>query len=352
VFFPDGRRLAAAAARMGSRGTLVVWDARPAGDPPLPAPDVAWHKARLAVVTGQDEVNFGRRVKDVFAMRHHLGRLVALEPNLRDWAWSLLALDQEAGDFRAAAARLEVILRRWPNDAPMWYDLGNARRELGDDRGAEAAFRKCVALDAAMPEAHCNLGLLLARQGRFAEAVKSLARGHELGLARQKTGKRWDYPSAAWLARYRRLGDLAARYAGQKEPADVPQADRADLVEALTLVGRPLAAVQLAAAKAEASPGPVVVGAALRCGEGIGDAAALTPAERSAWRAKALGWLQLDLERFRSADPSRRPGFCGAMLAHPLLQIARGDRAAAWPAAQREAWQKFWAEVKAGAEGH
>src|SRR5262249_33733001 len=154
--------------------------------PPLQSPDVDWHKAQLAVASGQSEVFIGRAVKDRFAMRYHLERLVALEANQREWPRSLLALDQDAGDYRAAAARLEAILGRWPDDATMWYDLGNARRELNDDAGAEAAFRKCLALDETMAEAHCNLGLLLVRQGRFEEAVKCLSRGHELGVARQK----------------------------------------------------------------------------------------------------------------------------------------------------------------------
>jgi WD40 repeat protein/tetratricopeptide (TPR) repeat protein len=352
AFFAGGRRLAVCITARVTGTTLVVWDGRPASDPPnLPSPDATWHKARLAVATGQADGPFGPAVKDRFAMRRHLERLAVLEPDQRQWPLSLLALDQEAGDFRAAAARLEKVLRRWPNDASLWYNLGNTRRRVDDDAGAEAAFRKCLSLDDALPEAHCNLGLLLARQGRFEEAVKSLARGHELGLARQKAGKRWGYPSAAWLAHYRRLGDLAARYAARKEFADVPEADRAALVEALTLVGRPLAAAQVASAKAESSPGPVVIGAALRCAEGIGDAAGLTAAERSAWRARALAWLRLDLEHFRRSDPSRWRGQCAAMLSHPLLRIAQGDRTATWPATERDAWQRFWAEVKAGAAG-
>jgi Flp pilus assembly protein TadD len=91
------------------------------------------------------------------------------QPNDIQWPRGLLALDQEAEDYRAAAARLDGIVRRWPGDATMWYDFGNARRELGDVAGAEAAFRKCIALDPGMPEAQCNLGLLLAREGRFAD---------------------------------------------------------------------------------------------------------------------------------------------------------------------------------------
>ncbi len=352
VFFPGGRRLAACVRGALMSGKVVVWDGRPASDPPpLPSPDAAWHKARLAVASGQGEMHFGPVIKDRFAMRHHLQRLEKLEPDELNWPRTLLGLDQDAGDHRVAEARLTGILRRWPTDAKMWYDLGNARRELDDDKGAETAFRKCLALDDTMAEAHCNLGLLLGRQGRFAESVKSIGRGHELGTARKKAGKQWNYPSAAWLARYQRLGDLADRHGARKEFTGVPEADRGDLVEVLMLVKRPLAAVQLAAPKPDASPGPTVIGAALRCAEGIGDAAALKEAERSAWRNKALAWLRLDLERFRTADPSQRAGMGAGMRAHPLLKIAQGDRTAAWPAAERDAWQRFWAEVKALGEG-
>jgi hypothetical protein len=203
-----------------------------------------------------------------------------------------------------------------------------------------------------MAEAHCNLGLLLGREGRFSEAVDCLSGGHELGMALKKAGKRWEYPSAAWLARNKRLSELAARYGEQKDFAEVPEADRSDLLEVLTLIKRPLAAVGLAGAKPEASPGPMVISAALRCGEGIGDAGSLTAEERSAWRAKALAWLRFDFERIQALDPAKRAGQAAGMRAHPLLRLAQGERKAAWPAAEREAWQRFWDEVEATAKGH
>jgi tetratricopeptide (TPR) repeat protein len=284
-------------------------------------------------------------------MRFHLNRLAALEPDDLQWPRTLLGLDQLAGDVKAAAARLEDIVRRWPHDAFMWYDLGNARRDLGDVGGAEAAFRKSISLDPQLAESHCNLGSLLGREGRFAEAVEFLTRGHELGMALRKAGKQWNYPSAAWLARHKRFGDLAARYGAEKDLAKLPNADRPDLVEVLTLIKRPLAAIGLAAPKPETSPGPVVIAAALRCGEGIGDAAELTAADRSAWRGKALAWLKLDYTSFRTNGPIQLAGQCAGMRSHPLLQIARGDRIAAWPVAERDAWQQFWAEVDAAAKG-
>jgi eukaryotic-like serine/threonine-protein kinase len=340
AFFPDGKQLAAYAQKQYQGGIIVIWDSRPAAGPaPLPAPDAAWHRAQLDIASSSR--------RDVYAMRYHLTRLDKLEPNERSWSRRLLALAQDAGDYRAAVDLLEGILRRWPDDASMWYDLGNAERERENVAAAEAAFRKCIAVNPAMAEGYCNLGLVLSRDGRFADAAELLRRGHELGMAQQKAGKRWPYSSAAWLARNQRLGEVAARHGGRPDFADVPQSDRADLVEVLLLTRRPLAAIQLADAKPDRSPGPVVIGAALRCAEGIGDADALSSAERSAWRTKALGWLRLDFAGFPSTDPIQRVRMCAGMKGHPHLRIAQGDRVASWPASEREAWQKFWSEVDA-----
>ena len=233
----------------------------------------------------------------------------------------------------------------------MWYDPGNGRRGLDDAAGAEAAFRKCTALDPGMPEAHCNLGILLGLEGRFAEAVESLSRGHELGTSQEKVGKAWAYPSSAWLARHKRLAEVARRHGERKDFSEVPDSDRSDLVEVLVLTKHPLAAVQLANPKPEISPGPVVVGAALRTAEGIGDAEPLTPAERSAWRAKALAWLRPDFEPFRTLSPADRARRCVGMRSHLLLRLARGDGVSAWPAGERDAWQTFWADVNTAAQG-
>jgi WD40 repeat protein/tetratricopeptide (TPR) repeat protein len=348
AFFPDGRRLAAAAAVL-SGGAVIVWEASPAGAwAPPRGPDAAWRRSRLASASQGDDPNTPF-IRDTFAMRYHLNRLAEMEPNDIHWRRNLLALDQDARDFRGAAARLGDIVQRWPDNAPMWYDLGNARRELGDVPGAESAFRKCISLTPTMPEAHCNLGLLVGREGRFAEAVTSLARGHELGMAQQAKGQPWNYPSAAWLAHHQRLSDLAARYGEQKDLSATPQDERRDLVEVLTLIKRPLAAVRLADPKPVPSPGPTVIGAALRCGEGIGDAKDLTASDRSAWRAKALAWLRLDCEHIRALEPNQWARNIAGMRAHPLLQISQGDRTASWPAAEREVWQRFWSEVDAAA---
>jgi hypothetical protein len=127
----------------------------------------------------------------------------------------------------------------------------------------------------------------------------------------------------------------------------VPDADRADLVEALTLTKRPLAAVRLADPQVDSSPGPVVIGAALRCADGIGDAESLAAADRSAWRAKALAWLRLDLAQIQALNPPGRAQRSAGMRTHPLLQTARPQRVVGWPEAEREAWRQFWADLDA-----
>ena len=76
------------------------------------------------------------------------------------------------------------------------YGLGIALFDKGDMDGAVAACREAIRLNPNYPEAYCTLGLARWRQGRLAEAIPLLRRGHELGS--QRPG--WKYPSAKWVA--------------------------------------------------------------------------------------------------------------------------------------------------------
>ena len=91
-------------------------------------------------------------------------------------------------------------------------------QSAGDLDGAAAAYRKAVALQPDLARAHCNLGNVLKRQGRFAESLTAYERGHELGAAAG-----WSYPSGEWVAEARRLvaaeGKLADVLAGWVSPA-------------------------------------------------------------------------------------------------------------------------------------
>jgi hypothetical protein len=80
-----------------------------------------------------------------------------------------LAVLAEAG---APAVAWETAARRWPDEAQVWFGLGNARQADPEPnpKGAERAWRETLRLDANFIPAYNNLALALAAQGRAAEA--------------------------------------------------------------------------------------------------------------------------------------------------------------------------------------
>lgn len=115
----------------------------------------------------------------------HLLGVLALEDGRAEDAIRRLVETGEAGDPRihsalatawrmrgrpaeaAAAARRAAALA--PGHAEFLYNLGNALQHLGDERGAEAAYRWSLASRPGLVNGHWNLALLLLRGGRFAE---------------------------------------------------------------------------------------------------------------------------------------------------------------------------------------
>ena len=96
----------------------------------------------------------------------------------------------------------------------------------GKPAEAEAEYRAALKLKPDYAEAHCNLGPLLRRAGRYAEALEEFRRGHELG-SRQPG---WRYPSAQWVREAERLAALDARLPAVLKGDDHP----ADAAEGLT----------------------------------------------------------------------------------------------------------------------
>lgn len=93
-------------------------------------------------------------------------------------------------------------------DAETLYFLGNRRMAAGDDAGAEACFREAVRLDADLPEAWCNLGLVLEKRGALDEAENCF---------RRALGPDPNYPEihnnlAGLLARRKRFAEAEHAY--------------------------------------------------------------------------------------------------------------------------------------------
>jgi tetratricopeptide (TPR) repeat protein len=94
-----------------------------------------------------------------------------------------------AGKLAEAQGACERILRDVPDYLGAIFLLGVIRHQLGDQTQAEAWFRRVVALNSDMAEAHCNLGAVLRAQRRWEEAAecyrKALARRSDYAAAHQ-----------------------------------------------------------------------------------------------------------------------------------------------------------------------
>jgi Flp pilus assembly protein TadD len=86
------------------------------------------------------------------------------------WDALVAAEAAEGRDERAAAALENRIAVK--ADGGAWVRLGWLRERLGNLAGAEEAYRKALALDAARPAARGGLALVLARQKKHAEAQR------------------------------------------------------------------------------------------------------------------------------------------------------------------------------------
>jgi tetratricopeptide (TPR) repeat protein len=86
----------------------------------------------------------------------------------------------ETGRTREALAIYKRAVERWPGDASLYHELAVSARAAGDRGEANRAEQAALTLAPDLPTAHNGLGLVLADEGRHAEAVRSFARATEL----------------------------------------------------------------------------------------------------------------------------------------------------------------------------
>jgi serine/threonine protein kinase/Flp pilus assembly protein TadD len=263
------------------------------------------------------------------------------------------------GDVDRAIAAYKKAIELEPKDARAHYDLGIALHAKGDLDGAIAEYREAIRLKNDYAEAHCNLGTVLCDKGRFAEALSYFRAGHELG----SKNPRWPYPSARWLRECERFLELEPRLpaivSGREAPTD--PAERLDYALLCERKQFHAAATRLFREAFTAQPSLASVGndvlsdaasAALGAGRGAGeDAAQLTDAERAGYRKQALDWLRADLEARRGLldkEPGKVAEKMRGWLGYFGFHGVRGpDALAKLPEAERQDWQKLWADVAA-----
>jgi Flp pilus assembly protein TadD len=82
------------------------------------------------------------------------------------------AIDRQ--DYPTALKLLTALVEKSPSDARILYDLGFTQDALDQTSAAEASYRKAIAADPKLLEPHVALGLLLARNGKLADARAEL----------------------------------------------------------------------------------------------------------------------------------------------------------------------------------
>jgi tetratricopeptide (TPR) repeat protein len=100
-------------------------------------------------------------------------------PEHQEAAARLGRLAWEAADHDGAVALLE---RAVSAEAPasVWFDLGLARQDLRDHRGAAAAYRKACDIKPDYAEAALNLGVVLQELGDIDGAMRAYAQAYRL----------------------------------------------------------------------------------------------------------------------------------------------------------------------------
>jgi serine/threonine-protein kinase len=230
--------------------------------------------------------------------------------------------------------------------------------------GALACFQKALELDPEDAVAHCNLGYyVLVQKRRFAEAVASVRRGHELGSKRPG----WSFPSAQWLRETERLAaldrKLPAILRGEQTPAGPDEAvllarmcqefKKQHAAAARLYADAFVAEPKLAADLGQQHRYNAACSAALAAA-GQGEDARLLPDKVvTMFRRWALDWLRDDLATYAKLAEQNNPAVKQAIqqrLAHwrgdPDLASVREPQALdRLPENERAAWRALWREM-------
>jgi tetratricopeptide (TPR) repeat protein len=285
-------------------------------------------------------------------------KAIALKPDYVDAYFNLgnALMGQQRYGAAEAAYRKAADLK--PDEPEVHNNLGVALKSQGRFKEAEAACREALRLKPDSSNAHCTLGQALQSQGRFAEALASFKRGHELG----SKDPRWPHPSAQWVAQAEHFAALAPRLAAvvQGKEKLASAAECLQFIPLCLVTQRYAAAARLYADAFALDPRwagdlraarryqAACFAALAAAGQGA-DADKLNDQERSRWRKQALDWLRADLAAW--AKVSNR-----ALVQQVLERWRQDSRLASvreqgalvkLPRAEREQWQRLWADVEA-----
>ncbi len=291
----------------------------------------------------------------------------------------LHAVLEELGDVDGSIQAARDALVAAPDHVIGQFDAGLAFADWIDVDAAIAARRAVVRANPESPTQRAWLGVLLREKGLYTESSFELEAADELGSELN----RWVAPSddgyteakrlifrerrsRAWVAEADRLARFEARFERVLHGDDTP-ADRHEWAEFARLAarrGRELDAAKLYAKAFEhvevtpndplgdrwvdAAIAAATVGLATDSGE-----AKLEPAERFAWRERALEWLRADSKRLSAliassalADRVRAVRDIGRWhCAAALKPVREANALGSLDAGERSRWTEAWSAL-------
>lgn len=87
---------------------------------------------------------------------------------------------RDKGDWNIAEQKFDAYLKLSPEDAPIWVQLGHARKEIGDLKGAEKAYIRSMSIAPEVADTHVMLGHLRKQMGKLSQAAACYAEAVEL----------------------------------------------------------------------------------------------------------------------------------------------------------------------------
>jgi Tfp pilus assembly protein PilF len=264
-------------------------------------------------------------------------------------------------DLDAAIAEYRKAIRLDPKYAMPHINLGLALKGKNDLDGAMAEYRESIRLDPKYAMPHSNLGLVLMKKGNLEGAVAEYKETlridpkHSLALSNLPRAERM-------RTLLPRLPDILDRKAEPQTPDEAcwfaqlcGEQFQQRYAAAARLYERAFVADGRLADDLAAGHRYNAACYAARAERGDGVDTPANPAEREALRGKALAWLGADLTLCKrqaasavAADRAAAGAKLNRWLGDTDLSGVRDPKPLAkLPAAERENWEKFWADVKA-----
>lgn len=114
--------------------------------------------------------------RDLERAVHHYRRALALHVPTPDLLLNLGAAEDEMGQRDSSFTHIRLLNRLAPDYAPGLYALGNLYVRIDEPDSAAAAYRASLDRMPNFPQAWNNLGAVIERQGRIAEALEHYRR--------------------------------------------------------------------------------------------------------------------------------------------------------------------------------